>query len=297
VRAKYASVLANSVPGARADPSVDLAGGLASRAELRDGARMPRLGLGVWRSPPGAETERAVGHALSVGYRLVDTATLYQNEADVGRAFRSSGVPRDELFVTTKVWNDDQGYNTTLRAFEASRRQLAVEVVDLYLIHWPVAGRRLETWKALVHLEREGLCRSIGVSNYGVEHLEELLSESDVVPAVDQVELNPYAFRPDLLAYCRRHRIQLEAYAPLTRGRRLDDPRLAAIAAAHRVTPAQVLVRWGLQHGLVVIPKSVRPERISENAEVFGFALTAAEMARMDGWSEAAAGPSDVRRA
>lgn len=253
---------------------------------LSDGNEMPRLGLGVWKTTPGAETREAVAHALKVGYRLIDTATLYRNEEDVGAAIRSSGVPRDEIFVTTKVWNDDQGYDSTLRAFESSRRRLAVEVIDLYLIHWPVAGRRLETWKALEKLQREGSCRSIGVSNFSAAHLDELRTASRTPPVVDQVEWNPFVAQSALLERCRDGEIQLEAYAPLTRGRRLGEGRLASIAAAHARSPAQILIRWGLQHGLIEIPKSVHRERIDENADVFGFALSPGEIAEMDGWSD-----------
>jgi diketogulonate reductase-like aldo/keto reductase len=261
----------------------DLADGLASRTTLNDGHRMPVLGLGVWKSAPGRETREAVRAALQVGYRSVDTASMYGNEADVGAAVRESGVPRDEVFLTTKVWNDQQGYEGTLRAFEQSRQALGVEVVDLYLIHWPVPKLRSETWRALQELQRDGRCRSIGVSNYGTEHLEELLADSRVVPSVNQVEFSPFLYQRELLDYCRGKGIQLEAYAPLTRGRRLDEPVLAELARAHHRTPAQLLLRWGLEHGVVEIPKSVRRERIEENARIFDFELPEADRSRLDG--------------
>lgn len=247
---------------------------------------MPVLGLGVWKSAPGAETFEAVRAALANGYRLLDTASMYRNEADVGRALRESGLPRDEVFVTTKVWNDEQGYEPTLRAFERSRRALGVGAVDLYLIHWPVPGLRLESWRALRKLQQDGLCRSIGVSNFGVAHLEELLQSSDVVPAVNQVEFSPFLFQRELLEYCQGHGIQLEAYAPLTRGQRLGDATLGALARRHERSPAQVLLRWGLQHGVIEIPKSVHADRIRENADVFGFELSKPEMERLDGLDE-----------
>jgi diketogulonate reductase-like aldo/keto reductase len=247
---------------------------------------MPVLGLGVWQTPKGAQTRTAVSAALSFGYRLVDTAALYANEEEVGEAIRASDVPRDEVFVTTKLWNDDQGYDRALRAFDRSRTALGVGPVDLYLIHWPVERLRVESWRALVKLRREGACRSIGVSNFTVRHLEELIQQSDVIPTVNQVEFNPFLYQRDLLQFCQRHRIQLEAYAPLARAKRLDDAGVRAIGNAHGKTPAQVVLRWGLQRAVVVIPKSVHPDRIRENAELFDFELTSAEMSRLDGLDE-----------
>ncbi|HYS73001.1 MAG TPA: aldo/keto reductase [Thermoplasmata archaeon] len=247
---------------------------------------MPVLGLGVWRAASGKETQRAVATALDVGYRLIDTAKLYGNERDVGRAVRASKIPRDEIFITTKLWNTDHGSEAALRAFEQSRRELGVDSIDLYLIHWPVPGLRQESWKALLDLKEKGLARSIGVSNYTIRHLEELLSASPIPPSVNQVEFHPFLYQADLLAFCQGHRIQLEAYSPLTRGHRLDHPVIKAVAADYRRTPAQILIRWGLQHGLVVIPKSVRPERIRENAQVFDFELSGTDMARLDALDE-----------
>jgi methylglyoxal/glyoxal reductase len=268
-------------------PAFDLSTGLSTRVELRPGVRMSVLGLGVWQVPPGAATRNAVQAALQIGYRLIDTAALYRNEADVGEALRASGIPRDEVFITTKLWNDDQGYESALRAFERSRRALGLSEVDLYLIHWPVPGKRRESWRALGRLLDEGQCRAVGVSNFTVAHLEELLQDSEVVPAVNQVEFSPFLYQKELLEYCRAHGIQLEAYAPLTRGSRLDDPRVRGIAEAGRRTPAQVLLRWGLQHNVVEIPKSVHPERMRENAGAFGIELTSREMTLLDTLDEA----------
>lgn len=244
---------------------------------------MPVLGLGTWKLAAGRTTRAAVRSALTAGYRLFDTAKLYANEEDVGAALRESGLDRAEYFVTTKLWNDDHGYEAALRAFERSRHALGLEQVDLYLIHWPVSGQRIDSWRALEHLQEEGRCRSIGVSNYTVAHLEELLAVCRVPPAVNQVEFSPFLYQRDLLEFCAAHGIQLEAYSPLTRGQKFDDPSLAAIARAHARSPAQVLLRWGLQHGIVEIPKSSRAERIQENARVFDFALSAAELATLDG--------------
>jgi diketogulonate reductase-like aldo/keto reductase len=255
---------------------------LQSRIALNDGAKMPALGLGVWQAGPGKEARRAVGSALEIGYRLIDTAKMYGNERDVGAAVRESGIPREEIFVTTKLWNDDHGYEAALRAFERSRRELGLEYVDLYLIHWPVTGERQETWKAFLKLRDEGRVRSIGVSNYTIRHLEELLPESPTPPAVNQVEFHPFLYQQQLLEFCRDRKIQLEAYSPLARGRRLNHPGVMAVGARYGKTAAQILIRWSLQHGLVVIPKSVRPERIQENAQVFDFELKQEDMDRLD---------------
>jgi diketogulonate reductase-like aldo/keto reductase len=273
---------------AAAPASFDLRRGLASTVELAGGVSLPVLGFGTWQLAPGAVTRAAVGEAIRVGYRHIDTAALYGNEADVGSAVRASGLPRSEIHVTTKLWNDDHGYERALAAFARSEARLGLGPVDLYLIHWPVRGEREASWKALVTLVREGRARAIGVSNFTVEQLEALATVSDVVPAVDQVELSPFLAQPALRAYCRAHRIQLEAYSPLTRGRRLDDPVVAAIAARHAKSPAQVLLRWALEHAIVPLPKSATPARIRENADLFDFALAPEELAQLDrldtGW-------------
>jgi diketogulonate reductase-like aldo/keto reductase len=259
---------------------------IRSTVTLRGGVEMPRFGLGVWQSAPGEETRGAVADALGVGYRHVDTARAYRNEADVGEALRASGIPRREVFVTTKLWNADHGYDRALRAIDKSLASLGLEQVDLYLVHWPVEGLRGDTWRAMERILAAGKARAIGVSNYTIRHLDELLASAKEPPSVNQVEFNPFLYQRALLEHCRRHGVQLEAYGPLVRAHRMDHPALGAIAAKHRRTPAQVLVRWGLQHDVVVIPKSVRPERIRENADVFGFTLDAEDMARLDGLDE-----------
>lgn len=259
---------------------------ITSTAALRGGVEIPLLGLGVYQSRPGAQTRQAVEAALALGYRHVDTARAYGNEADVGDAIAASGVPRGEVFVTTKLWNSDHGYDATLRACEASLTLLGLEQVDLYLVHWPVQGLRKDTWRAMERLRADGKARAVGVSNYTVRHLEELLGHAREAPAVNQVELHPFLQQRELLAFCRTHGIAVEAYAPLVKARRLDHPVLRGIAAKHGATPAQVLVRWGLQLGLVVLPKSVRPERIRENAAVYGFSLGAADLAQLEGLDE-----------
>jgi diketogulonate reductase-like aldo/keto reductase len=259
---------------------------LASQIELNNGVRIPVLGLGVFQAASGEETRRAVRWALDAGYRHLDTAKIYGNEADVGAALRESGVPREEVFVTTKLWNADHGYDRTLRACGESLARLGLAHVDLYLVHWPVQGLRLDTWRAMETLLGEGKCRAIGVSNYQVRHLEELLARSRVTPAVNQVELSPFLYPPDLVRFCHDRGIALEAYSPLTRGVRLRHPAIVAVAAKVGRTPAQVLIRWALEHGFVVLPKSVTRARIEENARVFDFTLDADAMRTLDGLDE-----------
>jgi diketogulonate reductase-like aldo/keto reductase len=257
-----------------------------STVTLRGGVEMPLLGLGVWQSPPGAETRGAVLAALRAGYRLVDTARAYRNEEDVGAAVRDSGLPRDAVFVTTKLWNSDHGYDATLRACDASIARLGLGPLDLYLVHWPVERLRHDTWRAMERLLADGKARAIGVSNYTVRHLDELLARAKVPPAVNQVELSPFLQQRELVAYCRAHEIQVEAYGPLVRAHRMDDPVVSRIARRHGRTPAQVLVRWCLEQEIVAIPKSVREERIRENADVFGFALDAEDLAALGALDE-----------
>jgi diketogulonate reductase-like aldo/keto reductase len=259
---------------------------LQSKVRIAQGVEMPVLGLGVYQSRPGQETYDAVRTALEAGYRHVDTARVYGNERDVGRAIRDSGVPRDEVFVTTKLWNADHGHDQALRACDQSLARLGMDRLDLYLVHWPVEGRRAETWRAMERIAADGKARAVGVSNYTIRHLDELLAQATVPPAVNQVEFHPFLFQRDLLAHCRRRGIQLEAYAPLVKAQRMEHPILVRIARKHRKSPAQVLVRWCLEHEVVVIPKSVRPERIRENLEVFDFALDADDLAALDGLDE-----------
>ena len=256
---------------------------LKSTVRLNNGIPMPLLGLGVYLMRSGRETYEAVRAALETGYRLVDTAAVYRNEVDSGRAVRDSGIPREEVFITTKLWNDDHGYDAAMRAFDASLRRLGTSFIDLYLIHFPVPDVRKESWRALEKILQSGRARSIGVSNYTIRHLKELLGQSGVVPAVDQVEFSPFLYQRDLLEFCRENGIQVEAYAPLTAGRRLHDPHITAIANRHGRTNAQVLLRWAVQHGLVVIPKSAHPDRIAENARIFDFELSSEEVTELDG--------------
>jgi diketogulonate reductase-like aldo/keto reductase len=253
---------------------------------LNTGAAIPQIGLGVWQIPRGEPTRHAVAEALAAGYRHVDTARVYGNEADVGAAVRASGVPRAELFITTKLWNSDQGYDAALRGFDVSLSRLGLDYVDLYLIHWPVAGKRRDSWRALERLHAEGRAKAIGVSNYLTRHLTELLDATGVVPAVDQIEVSPFLQQAETRALCARHGIVVEAYSPLTHGLRLNEPEVARIATEVGRSPAQVLLRWGLQHGLVVLPKSSEPARLRENAAVFDFTLDAGAMAALDGLEE-----------
>ncbi len=258
---------------------------------LNSGSEMPALGLGTYRTPDGRVAQDAVRHALEAGYRLFDTASMYGNEGSVGKAILESGLPRTEAFVTTKVWNSDHGYERALRAFDESFRRLGLDYIDLYLIHWPVEGQRLDTWRALESLTEGGRCRAIGVSNYMVNHLEELLDHSEVVPAVNQFELHPYNYlsRKEAVDLCGKMGILVEAYSPLTKGRKLKDPRLREIGDAYGKTPAQILLRWGVQHGFVVIPKSSNRQRIHENAAIFDFSLSGQDMEELDSFDEALA--------
>lgn len=251
---------------------------------LNSGATIPQLGLGVWQS--GGATKKAVLTALSAGYRHVDTAAVYGNEAAVGSAIAESGVPREQLFVTTKLWNSDQGYDKARRAFDASLKRLHLEYVDLYLIHWPVSALRLESWRALEQLFADKRARSIGVSNFLLPHLKELQGAAQVLPAVNQLELTPFLQRQDTVALCQELGIALEAYSPLTRGQKLSHPVVGAVAARAHKSPAQVLLRWGLQRGFVVLPKSVTPERILENSALFDFELDSGSMQQLDALEE-----------
>jgi diketogulonate reductase-like aldo/keto reductase len=256
---------------------------LSSTVRLNNEVEMPWLGLGVFKSPPGKETEQAVRWALEIGYRHIDTAALYENEADVGRALKDSGVPRNTVFITTKVWNTDQGYKETLKAFDRSRSRLGIDVVDLYLVHWPIKGKTRDTWKALEKLLADGKVRAIGVSNFLTHHLEDLFSGSSVPPAVNQVEFHPFLVQKELLDYDTQKGIRHEAWSPLTRARNLDNPVFSEIARKHGKTPAQVVLRWDLQLGVITIPKSVHRERILENSQVFDFQLDASDMQRITG--------------
>jgi diketogulonate reductase-like aldo/keto reductase len=259
---------------------------LQSVGSLNNGVEIPRLGLGVYQAPPGESTLRAVKYALKIGYRHIDTAWLYGNEIDVGRAIRESGIEREEIFITTKVWNSDQGYQSTLAACDRSLKLLGLPYVDLYLIHWPVEGQGKDTWKAMIQLLNEGKTRAIGVSNFEVFHLQEIFQNFDVIPSVNQVEFHPFLFQEKLLEFCKNSNIQLEAYSPLTRGQRLNHPTLVGLAKKYGKSSAQILIRWNLQHGLVVIPKSIHENRIRENIQVFDFQLEETDMKLLNSLNE-----------
>ena len=250
---------------------------------LNQGGAMPQLGFGVWQIEDGKAAE-VVGTALREGYRLIDTASIYRNEAGTGKAIARSGIDRVELFVTTKLWNDDQGYDAALRAFDASLGRLRLDYVDLYLIHWPQPrrDRYRDSWRALERLHEEGRARAIGVSNFTAAHLERLLGECGIVPAVNQIELHPALPQDELLAFHASHGVVTEAYSPLARGA-LDDSVVRRLAQKHARTPAQVVLRWHMQRGVVAIPKSSTASRIAANLDVFGFSLDAEDMQAVGG--------------
>lgn len=249
--------------------------------QLNNGISMPALGLGVYAPEQQQEVGQAVEAALAVGYRLFDAAAIYGNEKEVGEALRQGGVSRNELFVTSKVWMDDMGFDSTMRAFEKSLQDLSLDYMDLYLIHWPKDQHRKETWKALESLYDQGVVKSIGVSNYYQKHLQELFVYANVCPAVNQIELSPFCYLPDELDFCKQNNIQLEGYAPVVRGQKKDHPVLMDIARKYGKSTYQILIRWVIEQGAVTIPKSIHPERMIENAEVFDFALDADDLARM----------------
>ena len=250
---------------------------------LNDGVEIPQLGFGVFQIPP-EETQEAVEEALAVGYRHIDTAAAYRNEAGVGGAIAVSGIDREDVFVTTKLWNSQQGYDSTLRAFEKSLRQLGTEYIDLYLIHWPQPDRGLflETWSAFERIKEEGGARSIGVSNFRVEDLKRLGQEAEHRPSVNQIELHPRFQQAELRECNDEQGIATEAWSPLAQGDLIEDGTIETIAAHHDRTPAQVILRWHLQIGNVVIPKSATPERIRENFEIFDFELSEDDMAALE---------------
>jgi len=249
--------------------------------ELHNGVKMPWLGLGTYLSEPG-EVEDAVKTALQVGYRSIDTAAFYRNELNIGKAIKESDVNRDEIFLTSKVWNSDQGYDKTLQAFDKSLEQLGTEYLDLYLVHWPVKGKFLDTWKALEKLYEEKRVRAIGVSNFLVHHLEELMGKAKIIPMVNQVEFHPYLVQKDLMLFCLENNIQQEAWSPIMKGRANEVELLRKLAEKYKKTPTQIVLRWDLQHNVVTIPKSVHDNRIEENSQIFDFTLTEDEMASID---------------
>ncbi len=258
---------------------------LSTQFELNNGVKIPIFGLGTYH----IKSQKAVEifqFAIENGIRSFDTASLYGNEREVGEAIRKCNIPRKEVFVTTKLWNSDHGYERALKAFEVSLKKLSIDYIDLYLIHWPIKNKRKESWRALESLVETDQVRAIGVSNYMINHLEELLEYCNVVPVVNQVEFHPFLFRKDLLEYCKDHEIQLDAYSPLTKGRRINDPRLAEIGVEYSKTPAQILIRWVLQHGVRVIPKSSNKGRILENINVFDFSISEEDMETLNSFSD-----------
>ena len=244
-----------------------------SRVALSDGNSMPLLGLGVWDAKSGKETYDAVIHALSKGYRHIDTAEMYGNEKDVGSAVIDSGIAREEIFITTKLWDSGLGYDHALNAFDVSLKKLNLEYIDLYLIHWPEKGSRREIWSALERIKKEGRSLSIGVSNFAPKHLNEILINANFTPAVNQIEMSPFLHQQEISSFCKKENIHLTGYCPLARGTRFNNPLLCRVAEETNKTAAQVMIRWAIQNGNTVIPKSVRPKRIEENADVFDFEL------------------------
>lgn len=256
---------------------------LQSTKKLANGIEMPIFGLGVYKMTDPEETIAAITKALQVGYRAIDTAALYYNEEQVGEAIRHAGVPREEVFVTTKVWNTDQGFDNTLRAFEVSLKKLGMDYIDLYLTHWPVEGKYTETYRAIERLYDEKLIRVPGVSNHHEQHLEEVLKLAQTPPMVNQIELHPYLSQEPLRAFCKQQDIAVTAWSPLGRGALLEDETILKIGEKYRKSPAQIVLRWHIQNDILVIPKSVTPSRIEENAGIFHFELTAEEMKAING--------------
>ncbi|MBF2717903.1 aldo/keto reductase [Agrobacterium vitis] len=250
-----------------------------SNITFSDGNSIPQVGLGVWQTP-NSEAAPAVRSALSSGYRHIDTAAVYENEEGVGEGIRSSGIDRGDIFLTTKLWNNEQGFDNTLKAFDASLKRLGTDYVDLYLIHWPSPHRGLfvETWKAFIQLKEEGRARSIGVSNFYPEHLKKIIDETGVVPVINQIELHPDFQQKQAREFHQAHGIITQSWSPLGQGKLLDNPVIGKIAAKHGRTAAQIIIRWHIESGLVVIPKSVTPSRIEENFKVFDFSLDAEDM-------------------
>jgi len=249
---------------------------------LNNGVKMPWLGLGVWQVEDGEVVRNAVQTAIDKGYRSIDTAAAYGNEIGVGKAVRECGVAREDLFITTKLWNGDQGYESTIQAFNESIKKLGLEYIDLYLIHWPVKGKYRDSWRAMEKLYEEGLVRAIGVSNFQIHHLQDIMSDGKIIPAVNQVEYHPRLTQVELQRFCKENQIQLEAWSPLMQGELLSHPTLIELSTAYKKTPAQIILRWDLQQGVVTIPKSIHASRIEENAKIFDFELSATDMVKLN---------------
>jgi methylglyoxal/glyoxal reductase len=251
-------------------------------AVLKNGVKMPWLGLGVFRSREGEEVINSVHHALDAGYRHIDTAALYENEAGVGKAIATSSVDRKDIFVTSKVWNSDQGYDSTLRAFDESLRKLEFDYLDLYLVHWPVKDKYKETWRALEQLYKDGRVKAIGVSNFLEHHLEDLFQSAETIPMVNQMEFHPYLVQQDLIDFCNKNQIRYEAWSPLMIGKAVDIEIIKALSKKYHKTPAQIILRWDIQKGVVTIPKSSNKERIISNADIFNFEISDEDMKKID---------------
>lgn len=263
---------------------------LQDTTTLHNGVKMPWFGLGVFKVEEGPELVNAVKVAIKHGYRSIDTAAIYENEEGVGQGIREgikeAGISREDLFVTSKVWNADLGYESTIAAYEKSLQKLGLEYLDLYLIHWPVEGKYKEAWRALETLYKEGKVKAIGVSNFQIHHLKDLMEDAEVKPMVNQVECHPRLTQKEVQAFCKEQGIQLEAWSPLMQGELLDNEVLQAIATKHGKSVAQVILRWDLQNGIVTIPKSTKEHRIVENSTVFDFELTEEEMNQIDGLNQ-----------
>ena len=256
--------------------------GIDGTVTLANGVPMPYLGLGVFLAKDGNEVEQAISYALEAGYRHIDTAAIYKNEEGVGNAINNGQIRRENIFVTSKVWNADQGYESTKQAFEESLNKLKIDYLDLYLIHWPVKGKYKDTWRAMEEIYRQGKAKAIGVSNFMQHHLEDLLQDAEIKPMVNQMEFHPYLVQQSLLDFCGQHDIQYEAWSPLMKGKIFEVPELLALAEKYQKTVVQVVLRWNLQKGVVTIPKSVKKERIVSNADIFDFELSAEDVAGID---------------
>ncbi|WP_223700915.1 aldo/keto reductase [Sutcliffiella deserti] len=259
---------------------------LASTTKLHNGVDMPWFGLGVFKVEEGQEVEQSVQMAIQAGYRSIDTAAIYKNEEGVGKAIKEAGVPREDLFITTKVWNADQGYETTLAAFETSMKKLDLEYLDLYLVHWPVKGKYVDTWKALEKLYKDGKVRAIGVSNFQIHQLQDILDVAEIKPMVNQVEYHPKLSQLELLNFCKENEIQLEAWSPLMQGKLLEDEVLTELGEKYNKSVAQIILRWDLQNGVVTIPKSVKEHRMKENADIFDFEISDEDMQKIHALNE-----------
>ena len=255
---------------------------------LNTGQQVPAIGFGTWEITPDSAAKQAVASALEVGYRVIDTAKIYGNETGVGEALRESGIPREDLFVTTKLWNDDQGYDRTLRACADSLERLGLEYLDLYLIHWPATRKRHDSWRAFERLAQEGVIKAAGVSNYTVDHLDELLERSELTPAVNQVEFHPFIYEQQraVLQFCQDKDILIEAYSPISRLNSANRPAIDEMAHKYEVSPQQIVLRWCVQHGTLPLPRSTKTDHIASNFDIFEFSLTEDEITRLDSLSD-----------